>query len=496
MTTRDTRGGSSPWTVAIVGAGVSGICSAIKLREAGITDFVILEKAASIGGTWRDNTYPGAACDVRSHFYSFSFEPNPDWSRVYSPQPEILAYFERCVAKYGVSPHIRFNQEVTAATFDEDRGLWCLAMGDGTSVEARTLILGCGQLNRPAFPAIAGRESFAGPAFHSARWDHTVDLAGKRVASIGNGASAIQYVPEVAREAGHLTVFQRSANWIVAREDRPYTEAEKQRFRNVPLARLLARWKIYLVNEYDFLAFLKESWLRRRREKAIKAWLEEVIPDPALRATQTPDYPLGCKRILVSSDYFPALNRPNVDVVTSPITRIRPDGIETADGAFTALDVIIYGTGFETMSFVGPIAVTGRDGRHLDEAWSHGAEAHLGITVAGFPNLFVCYGPNTNLGHHSIIFMIECQVRYIVACIREIVERDLAVLDVREEAMARFNREVQDAMKKTVWEGGCHSWYKTADGKVTNNWSGPIIQYWMKTRRPDFTEYEEVPRRA
>ncbi len=496
MTSKQAVGGSSPWTVAIVGVGVSGICAAIKLREAGITDFVILEKAGSIGGTWRDNTYPGAACDVRSHFYSFSFEPNPDWSRVYAPQPEILAYFEGCVEKYGIAPHIRFNQEVTEATFDEARGVWTLDVAGGEPVEARTVILGCGQLNRPAFPRIEGADSFAGASFHSARWNHDVDLKDKRVASIGNGASAIQYVPEVAKEAGHLTIFQRSANWIVAREDRAFTEEEKQRFRNVPLARLWARWKIYLVNEFDFLAFLKDSWLRRKREKAIRAWLEEVIPDPALRATQTPDYPLGCKRILVSSDYFPALNRQNVDVVTSPIARIRPDGIETADGTFTALDVIIYGTGFETMSFVGPITVTGRNGRKLDDAWAKGAEAHLGVTVAGFPNLFVCYGPNTNLGHHSIIFMIECQVRYIVACIREILARDLAVLEVREEAMARSNRQVQDAMKKTVWEGGCRSWYKTADGKVTNNWSGPIFQYWLKTRRPDFSEYEEKPRTA
>jgi len=494
MTSKEATGGSSPWTVVIVGAGVSGICAAIKLRQAGITDFIILDKGNRVGGTWRDNTYPGAACDVRSHFYSFSFEPNPDWSRIYSPQPEILAYFEHCVEKYDVGPHLRFGQEVTEATFDEDRGVWSLDVVGGAPVEARTVILGCGQLNRPAFPELQGAGSFKGATFHSARWDHHVDLTGKRVASIGNGASAIQYVPEVAREAGHLTVFQRSANWIVAREDRAYTDKEKQRFRSVPLARLWARWKIYLVNEFDFLAFLKESWLRRRREKAIRAWLEEVIPDPGLRATQTPDYPLGCKRILVSSDYFPALNKSHVDVVTSPIAQIRPDGVETQDGRFFPLDVIIYGTGFETMSFVGPIAVTGRNGRKLDEAWARGAEAHRGITVAGFPNLFVCYGPNTNLGHHSIIFMIECQVRYIVACIREIVGRDLAVFDVREEAMARSNRQIQDAMKKTVWEGGCRSWYKTAEGKVTNNWSGPIIEYWWKTRRPDFTEYEERPR--
>jgi cation diffusion facilitator CzcD-associated flavoprotein CzcO len=473
--------------VAILGAGAGGLCMAIGLRRAGLRSFTLFEKSDDVGGTWHDNSYPGAACDVPSHLYSFSFEPKPDWSRVFAPQAEIQAYFRHCAEKYGLLPHIRFGTEVQAASFDERAGVWRLRMAGGEEIEADVVVSGLGQLNRPRVPDIPGLASFEGTSFHSARWDHAHDLAGERVAVIGNAASAIQFVPQIATRASHVDVYQRTPNWTIPRHDRAYSEREKRLFASVPGLERLYRWFIYAMLELRFLAFHEGTWLGRRMERAARAWLESQVRDPALREALTPDYPVGCKRILISDDYYAALLRPNVELVTSPIERVTPRGVITRDGRERAADALILATGFETTSFLAPLEIEGLGGHKLQEAWRGGAEAYLGVATAGFPNLFMLYGPNTNLGHNSILFMIECQVNYIVRCLQELARRDAAWLDVRPEAQERFNRELQAALGKTAWAAGCGSWYKTDAGKITNNWSGFTLDYWRRTRNTDWS---------
>ncbi|MDO8838445.1 MAG: NAD(P)/FAD-dependent oxidoreductase [Parvibaculum sp.] len=481
-----------PLSVAILGAGAAGLCMAIKLRNAGIDNITILEKGPSVGGTWRDNTYPGSGCDVPSMLYSYSFEPKADWSRKFAGQAEIVDYFEGVARKYGLMPHIRFNTEVTEARFDEEAGLWRIRTATGEEFAANVLVSGVGQLNRPAFPKIDGLDSFKGAAFHSARWDHAVDLAGKNVAVIGNGASAIQFVPEIAPKTGKLTIFQRTPNWCVPKADRPFTEREKKLFRAFPLLVRAQRWLTWIMLERNFLAFTQGSWFGKLFEKASKKELEAHIKDPELRRKLTPDYPAGCKRILLTNDWFPALARPNVDVETSHIARVSENAVVTEDGVSHPADVIIYATGFESTDFLAPMKVVGRGNADLNEVWSRGAEAHRGVAVAGFPNFFMLYGPNTNLGHNSIIFMIECQANYITQCVQALQNGKLRYIDVRKEAMAEFNAALQKDMQKTVWAAGCSSWYKTADGKVTNNWSSFTARYWWQMRHPDFAEYALV----
>ncbi len=483
------RRGATP-RVAILGAGASGLCMAIALKRAGIDSFTIFEKSDGVGGTWRDNTYPGAGCDVPSHLYSFSFAPKHDWSRIYSPQPEILAYFEDCARKFGLLPHCRFRTELESATFDEEAGLWRLRTTDGERIAAELLVSGVGQLNRPFYPKLPGLENFRGKTFHSARWDHGYDLAGKRVAVIGNGASALQFIPHVAEVAGHLSVFQRSNNWITPRGDRPYTEREKRWFRRSKAFRLLHRGLIYFLLEKNFFAFRPGTLMARLMERSARKHLATQVADPALREKLTPDYPIGCKRILIGDDYYPALQRDNVEVVTEAIERVTEDGIVTADGREHPVDAIVYGTGFVTTSFLAPLEITGRGGVALEDAWKEGAEAYLGVAVAGFPNFFLLYGPNTNLGHNSIIFMIECQVRYVMACVEALRKRRLRWLDVKPSAMAEFNRELRRELDKSVWATGCTSWYKTDGGKITNNWSDFTLRYWWRTRRPKLAAFE------
>jgi len=481
-----------PLSVAILGAGAAGLCMAIKLRNAGIDNITILEKGPSVGGTWRDNTYPGSGCDVPSMLYSYSFEPKADWSRKFAGQAEIVDYFEGVARKYGLMPHIRFNTEVTEARFDEEAGLWRIRTAAGEEFAANVLVSGVGQLNRPAFPKIDGLDSFKGAAFHSARWDHAVDLTGKNVAVIGNGASAIQFVPEIAPKTGKLTIFQRTPNWCVPKADRPFTEREKKLFRAFPLLVRAQRWLTWIMLERNFLAFTQGSWFGKLFEKASKKELEAHIKDPELRRKLTPDYPAGCKRILLTNDWFPALARPNVDVETSHIARVTENAVVTEDGVSHPADVIIYATGFESTDFLAPMKVVGRGNADLNEVWARGAEAHRGVAVAGFPNFFMLYGPNTNLGHNSIIFMIECQANYIAQCVQALQNGKLRYIDVRKEAMEEFNRALQKDMQKTVWAAGCSSWYKTADGKVTNNWSSFTARYWWQMRHPDFAEYALV----
>ena len=478
-------------TVAIVGAGLSGLCMGIKLQEAGIDDFVILEKSDGPGGTWHDNTYPGACCDVASHLYSFSFEPKPDWSRAYAPQAEIRAYFEHCVSTYRLGASIRYGVEVVAARLEASAGEWELTLADGATLRCRVLVCALGQLNRPFIPEFPGAERFRGPSFHSARWNHGVELTGKRVAVIGNAASAIQFIPPVAELAEQVFVYQRSANYIVPRNDRAYSPAEQARFRRCRWLLKLSRLYWYMRQEFLFFGAMFAGSLRHRLiERMARRYLEQEIADPTLRRVLTPDYPMGCKRILVSDDYYQTLARGGVEIVPSPVTGIDERGVITEDGVERAVDVVIYGTGFRATEFLAPLDIRGRSGLRLSDRWKEGAWAHRGVAVPGFPNLFMLYGPNTNLGHNSIIYMVESQVRYIVQCIDKLLAHDIRLLEANEAAAARFNEGLQKDLAATVWGGECGSWYKNASGRITNNWPHGTLRFRWSMRWPDFNEFD------
>jgi len=484
-----TTGHGGP-TIAILGAGAAGLCMGIRLRQAGIRSFAIYEKSQAVGGTWLDNSYPGAGCDVPSHLYCFSFAPNPDWSRRYSEQPEIRDYLERCADEFGLGPHLRFGVEIAGLRFDEGAGLWRLRTRSGEEITANVVVSGTGQLNRPHVPDLEGLDRFAGVRFHSARWNHEIDLAGRDVAVVGNGASAIQFVPRIAERARRVTICQRSANWVVPRNDRPYGAFARALFRRVPAALRLHRAFLYLMLEVRYFGFIRHTWVTRLLRRAFTRSLHRVIADQRLRAALTPDYPPGCKRVLISDDYYQSLTRPNVAVVTSAIERIAADGVLTVDGTHHPADVLIFATGFETTAFLAPMEVVGRGGRTLAEAWHDGAEAYFGIAVAGFPNLFLLYGPNTNLGHNSILFMIECQVAYVLRCLEGLRARGGRWLDVHPGAMAAYNRRLQRDLARTTWAAGCESWYKTAAGRITNNWSGLTLAYWWRTLAPELADFE------
>jgi cation diffusion facilitator CzcD-associated flavoprotein CzcO len=482
--------------IAIIGSGFSGLCLGIQLRKAGIESFTIYEKAEHLGGTWRDNTYPGAACDSPAFAYCFSFEQKTDWTRKWVPHDEILGYMEHCAEKYGLLPKIRFGVEIAEARFDEDVGVWNLRSAAGEEIQAEVLVSGTGQLNRPHVPDIPGLDDFRGPHFHSARWDHGCDLSGRRVAVIGNAASAIQFVPEIAPRVERLTIFQRSANWMLPRFDRAYSEAEKRRFTRHPWLAKLYRWWIWASFEMRWPAFRRNRWLSERIARVAERHMREVVRDPKLQDALVPDYPVGGKRILISDDYYPTLNRENVEVVTAGIDHVEADAVVTRDGRRVEADVLIVATGFESTSFLAPIEIYGRGGRSLQKEWADGARAYLGITVSGYPNFFMMYGPNTNLGHNSIIFMIECQTRYIMDCIRRLRRSDVAWIDLRPEVMEAFNRKLERELRDTVWADTGKSWYKTADGRITNNWSGSTIRYWWNTRRAEPLVYSERVREA
>ena len=469
----------------IVGAGFGGLGMAMRLKQRGEQRFVILERAHDVGGCWRDNTYPGAACDIPSHLYSFSFEPSWRWTRAYATQPEILAYLRACAAKYDLAAQLRFGVEVRGAVFDAASGLWTVDTG-GEPLRARSLVIACGQLSRPAYPRISGLERFAGTQFHSARWDHDVDLTGKRVAVIGTGASAIQFVPAIAPRVGQLHLFQRSPPHVIPKPDRAFRGWERALVRRLPAVGTARRARIYVNNEARAvtLAFPRLTagyeWLFRRH-------LERQIRDPELRRKLTPDYPIGCKRVLISNDYYPAVTRPNVEVVTDAIREVTPRGVVTGDGRERAVDAIIHGTGFTANEFLAPMTIRGLRGT-LDEAWRGGAEAYLGMTIAGFPNLFVLYGPNTNLGHNSIIYMLESQFEYVMQALAEL--HRVRHLDVKPEVQRSFNTSLQQQLADSVWAGDCTSWYKTADGKLTNNWPGYTFTYRRRTRTLELADYD------
>ena len=482
--------------IAIIGSGFGGLCLGIQLKKAGIHSFTIYEKAGRLGGTWRENSYPGAACDVPSFSYCFSFEQKTDWSRKWSPHDEILAYMEQCATKYGLGPHLRFGVEIEAAHFDAEAALWRLRTTGGEESEAEVLISCVGQLNRPHVPEIPGLERFRGERFHSARWNHDTDLTGKRVGVIGNAASAIQFIPQIAKQAAALTVFQRSANWMMPRGDRHYSEGEKRRFGRYPWLAKLYRWWIWAKLDVRYpLIFHAGSWAGRRMEKLAEEHIRSIVSDPELQRALLPDYPVGARRILISDDYYQALERENVEVITGGVDRVVENGIVPGGGGETReLDVIILATGFESTKFLAPMEIHGLEGRSLQKEWEEGAEAYLGLTVPHFPNFFMTYGPNTNLGHNSIIFMIECQAAYILQCIEHLRRGNADTLDLRPEVLRAWSARIQAELRKTVWAQTQHSWYKNQAGRITNNWSGTTTRYWWQTRKVDFDAYRQGKR--
>jgi cation diffusion facilitator CzcD-associated flavoprotein CzcO len=478
--------------VLIVGAGFSGICMGIKLREAGMHSFLIIEKSADIGGTWWDNRYPGCACDIPSHLYSFSFEPSADWTRMYPGQQEIQDYLKGCVARHQLAPQIRLSTRFQEAVWDEAAGAWRATTHDGTRIRARVLASGMGALHVPRYPDLPGLERFKGPAFHSSAWDYGVELGGKKVGVVGTGASAIQFVPQIAPQVEKLHLFQRTPAWIVPRLDFAISEKWKRRFRNIPVTRWAFRQYIFWRQEVRVLGFLGNEPFRKKVEGISLRHLARRIKDPKMRAELTPNYQLGCKRVLVSDDFYPALNRPNVELVTDAIAEVREHSIVTRDGRERPIDILIYGTGFRATEPLIGCRIVGRGGVEIHDAWKERMSAYLGVTVAGFPNFFMLLGPNTGLGHNSVVLMIEAQVRYAVKCLKLMKRRKQSVIEVRAETQQRFVEEIYRRMSGTVWQsGGCHSWYQDQrTGEITTLWPGSVVSYLRRTRSVSSSDYE------
>jgi cation diffusion facilitator CzcD-associated flavoprotein CzcO len=482
--------------VAIIGAGMGGIGAGIRLRGAGLTDFVILERAASVGGTWRDNTYPGCACDIPSHLYSFSFAPNPDWSHSFSRQPEIWRYVEDVTEEHGLRRHLAFGTEVIRADWEPAPARWRLRTSRG-ELTADVLICASGPLSEPSLPDIPGLADFSGAVFHSSRWNHDLDLVGKRVAVVGTGASSIQIVPEIQPVVQRLVLFQRTPAWVVPRRDRRITEFEKRLYRQVPAAQRLARLGIYLSRESLVGGFTKRPAILKAAQRMALRNLARSIPDPGLRAKLTPDYVMGCKRILISSDFYPALREPNVQVIASGLAKVEGNTLTAKDGTSCEADAIILATGFHAVD--APIAdrIYGPDGTSLAQSWAGDMRALRGTTIAGFPNLCMVIGPNTGLGHNSMIYMIESQLNYILDYLDTLDRTGAAAMDTRPGAQQRWCDGVERRMASTVWTtGGCVSWYLNAAGRNPTLWPGSTIGFRRATRRVDSAEYELIRQRA
>jgi cation diffusion facilitator CzcD-associated flavoprotein CzcO len=476
--------------VVIVGAGFGGIGMAIALLKAGLSDFVVLEESSDLGGTWRDNSYPGCACDVPSPLYSFSFELNPAWSRLFAPQPEIWEYLRDCAAKYGISSRVRYGSRVESMQWDDAARLWTVRTAGGDRYRAHAVVSGAGALHIPKYPDLPGLGGFAGASFHSAHWDHSTDLTGRRVAVIGTGASAIQFVPTVARQAAHLSVFQRTPPWIHPRADVAIPDRMRAALSTVPGAARGLRYAIYWLLEMRALGFAVDPRLMAPLAAMASKHLERQVPDPALRARLTPDYTIGCKRILLSSDYYPALGQPNVSLVTDRISEVVPSGVVTAHGTLHEADVLIYATGFRVVDAATELHVTGRDGVKLADAWANGVEAFRGVTVPGFPNFFLLLGPNTGLGHTSVVFMIETQVQHVLSCLRLLSRRNGSTIEARPDPTRRYNDGVQRRLRRAVWSaGGCRSWYLDDAGVNRAIWPGFSFEYWARTRRARRADY-------
>jgi cation diffusion facilitator CzcD-associated flavoprotein CzcO len=467
--------------VAIIGGGFSGICAAIELKKAG-REFVLLDKGEHVGGTWRDNTYPGCACDVPSVLYSLSFAQNPDWSRVFSPQGEIDRYLRSLVDRFELAPYLRFGFTVEEMRYDERDSEWTLVSSTGEQVTAQVVISAVGVLRNPLTPDIPGLADFEGPVFHSAEWDHSVELRGKKVAVLGTGASAVQFVPTIAGDVERLTVFQRSPQWITSRGDRPYTSREQWIYRHVPGAQRLGRWRTYWEFERNAAGFIGNGKAKEAYKQRALQFIRESVPDPALREAVTPQYDPGCKRRLVSDEWYPTLMCDNVDLVTSAAVEIRSGSVVAADGTETPADVLVLGTGYSATDFLAPMKVFGLDGAELNALWKDSSPTHLGITAARFPNLFMLTGPNTALGHNSIIFMIESQMHYVMSALRFMKRSGARSVELRRSVQDKSYAAMQNRLGNTVWSSGCRSWYLRPNGRNDVVWPATTVEYWLRTR--------------
>ncbi|WP_239476603.1 flavin-containing monooxygenase [Nocardia arizonensis] len=480
--------------VAVIGGGFAGVGAAIRLRQRGITNFVILERAGALGGTWRDNTYPGAACDIPSRLYSYGFAPNPHWSHTYSGSREILDYIESMARRFDLAPHIRFDSTVTGVAFDEAAGLWEVRVeGSAEPVRARTVVLASGPLANASLPPIRGIEDYRGHMIHSARWDHDYDFTGKRVAVVGTGASAVQIIPELVERAAAVKVFQRTPGWVLPRVNRRTGALTKEIYRRVPATQTLARQLWFYGHESVALGVVWNTPLTRVVELVGKAQLRRQVKDPWLRRQLTPDFRAGCKRLLMTDDYYPALQRENCKLITWPIARISEHGIRTAEGVEHQADCIVFATGFDVSKTGTPIPVVGRDGRVLAREWSRGAYAYRSVAVSGYPNLFLTFGPNSGPGHNSALVYMEAQIDYIVGAIETILSRDLRLLDVRRDRQDRYNAAIQRRLAATTWNSGCRSWYLTEDGFNATMYPGFATQYVGQLREFDPRDYEAEP---
>jgi cation diffusion facilitator CzcD-associated flavoprotein CzcO len=472
--------------IAIIGSGFSGLGMAIRLKQAGMNNFVVLERAGEVGGTWQANTYPGCACDVPSHLYSFSFAPNPDWTQTYSTQPEIWAYLRRVADDFGVRSHVQLNTAVESGAWAGDH--WELETTQGT-LRARVLIAGMGPLTEPKLPDIPGLEDFDGPVFHSARWDHDADLKGKRVASIGTGASAIQYVPAIQPEVGQLHVFQRTAPWVLPHSNRPIRAWERRLYRRLPVLQRLARGGVYAGREALVLGFVKNPKLMKVVERLARKHMQHQIDDPELLEKVTPDYTIGCKRILPSNRWYRALGKPNVELVTDAIAEVRGNAVVTADGREREVDAIVLGTGFHVTDIPAAHRIRGRGGVLLDDLWQGSPRAHLGSTVAGFPNLFFLLGPNTGLGHSSMVYMIESQIAHVMAALRHMRKQGATTIEVRPEVQQQYNAGLERKLEGTVWNTGCASWYLDRTGRNSTAWPDWTWKFRRRVATLDPAEY-------
>lgn len=465
------------YDVIVLGAGFGGLGMGAQLTRDGFDNFVILEQGPGIGGVWRDNDYPGAACDTEAHLYCYSFAPHLRVSRMYAGRDEHMGYLQHLVDTFELGPRLRLNTEVTSAEWDQDAGLWVTRSTDGTVRRSRFFVPAWGQLNTPQIPSFDGLDRFAGDYFHSAQWDHSVDLSAKKVISVGAAASAVQYVPEVAKVAERLTVLQRSANWIMPRNQIVFTDEQLDAYEADPSLFEESRRKLHTFREDGFARTRHNTDAQKAGVDQALAHLAAQVPDEELRRKLTPDYEFGCKRILRTDDYYPALMRDNVELVTEGVDRIVPEGIITRDGTLHEADVIIFGTGFDSQAFQGDLKITGLDSADLKSRWADGPEAYLGMAVENFPNMFMVYGPNTNLNHNSIITMLEIQQRYIIEVLESLLPVPGEAVSVRPEVLAEFNENVQENMQNSAFSSDCSSWYKNAAGKVINNWSGTVDEY-------------------
>jgi len=474
--------------IAVVGTGFAGLGTAIRLKQEGMTDFVVLERGSDVGGTWRDNTYPGCQCDVPSHLYSFSFAPNPRWSRSFSLQPEIWDYLRDCAERFGILPYIRFNHAVTLASWDQAAELWRIQTSAG-DFTARVLIAGMGGLSEPSIPPLAGLESFQGTYFHSAAWNHDHDLRGRKVAVIGTGASSIQFVPRIQPEVGELHLYQRTPPWIMPHPDRALRDWAHRLYSGFPVAQKIVRGAIFWSRETFIPFFVNQKLAGVPRRVAMKH-LRQQVTNPALRAKLTPNYQVGCKRILISNDYYPALQQPNVEVVTQGVKEIREHSIVSTDGTEREVDTIIFGTGFHVTDSPFAQRFRGRSGQLMSEVFEGSPQAHRGTTVGGFPNLFVLLGPNTGLGHTSVVVMVEAQIKYVLDTLKFMRRHGVSSVEVKPDAQLAYNERIQADLKDTVWNaGGCASWYLDASGRNTTLWPTYTFRYARQMRRFDPAEY-------